>query len=167
MHELALLGGVVTAVRRAAGTHRVEAVGLRVGTLCGAVPEALAGAWPLATTGTTLDGARLDLDLVEAAVWCPTCAAEQPIDEFYALLCPACGTPTGALVRGREFEVAYADLAEDAAGHQPAPPVSAAASHSSTTVAASRAASATAPATTSDRPTRRSTDSGTIPTTAT
>jgi hypothetical protein len=34
----------------------------------------------------------------------------QLIDEFYALTCPVCGTPTGNLVSGREFEVSYADL---------------------------------------------------------
>ncbi len=113
MHELGLLHGVVETVELAvgqAGTTRVEAVGLRVGTLSGALPDALQGAWPIAVAGTRLDGARLDLDVVQAAVWCPTCRAEQPVDEFFALVCPVCGTPTGVLVHGREFEVAYADL---------------------------------------------------------
>lgn len=112
------------AVGRAAeqsGARGVEAVGLRVGTLSGAVPDALEGAWPMAIEDTALRGARLDIEIVQAAVWCPTCAAEQPVDEFYALTCPACGTPTGNLVHGREFEVSYADLDipdADAASHQ-------------------------------------------------
>ena len=110
MHELGLLQGAVTAVVRATGDARVEAVGLRVGTLSGAVPEALLGAWPIAVAGTTLDGARLELEVVQAAVWCPTCAAEQPVDEFFALTCPECATPTANLVKGREFEVTYADV---------------------------------------------------------
>ena len=113
MHELGLLRGVVIAVEAAvaqADATGVEAVCLRVGTLSGADPEALAGAWPLATAGTALAGARLDVEVVQAAVWCPQCACEQPIDEFYALVCPACGTPAGNVVHGREFEVAFADL---------------------------------------------------------
>ena len=88
----------------------VRAVGVRVGSLSGALPEALAGAWPLATAGTVVDGAELDIEAVTAAVWCPTCAAEREIDEFFAWTCPICGTPTGQLARGREFEVLYADL---------------------------------------------------------
>jgi len=113
MHELGLLHSVVVAVAKAArsaGATRVESVGLRVGTLSGAEPEALAGAWPIATAGTILEGAELAIDPVAAAVWCPSCQEERPIDEFFALVCPICGTPTGQLTRGREFEVTYADL---------------------------------------------------------
>jgi hydrogenase nickel incorporation protein HypA/HybF len=67
-----------------------------------------------------LQGARLELEIVAAAVWCPGCAAEQAIDEFYALTCPVCGTPAGELVRGREFEVTFADLdLEDSATGKP------------------------------------------------
>jgi len=108
-----MLHSVVQTVELAAntaGATRVEAVGLRVGTQTGAIPEALEAAWPLAIAGTFLDGARLDLEFLQAAVWCPTCNAEQDIDEFYALTCPVCGTPSGNLVRGREFEVTYADM---------------------------------------------------------
>ena len=113
MHELGLLRSVVMATQRAAAKAEatgVEAVGLRVGTLSGAVPQALQGAWPIATAGTIVDGARLDIEVVIAAVHCPTCAADREIDEFYALRCPVCDTPTGTLVRGREFDVTYADL---------------------------------------------------------
>jgi hydrogenase nickel incorporation protein HypA/HybF len=83
---------------------------LRVGSLSGAVPDALLGAWPIAIAGTPLSGARLDIEEVEAAVWCAACASERAIDHFYALTCPVCGTATGHLVRGREFQVVYADL---------------------------------------------------------
>jgi hydrogenase nickel incorporation protein HypA/HybF len=112
MHELGLLRGVVAAVERTAaarGAAGVEAVGLKVGALSGALPEALQGAWPLATAGTVAEGARLDLELVAAAVWCPACGRDQPIDEFFAWACPVCGGPATA-VQGREFEVAYADV---------------------------------------------------------
>ena len=113
MHELGLLQGVVAAVEKAAdaaGASTVEAVGLKVGARTGADPEALEGAWPIATAGTILVGSDLVLDFVEAAVWCPACEAAQPIDEFFAFTCPVCGTPTGQLVCGDEFEVTYADV---------------------------------------------------------
>ncbi|GAB3198841.1 hydrogenase maturation nickel metallochaperone HypA [Nocardioides hungaricus] len=119
MHELSLLTGVVDAVERAraaAGADRVLTVALQVGTLSGAVPEALLAAWPLAVAGSGVEGAELSLEEVRAAVWCPACAGEVEIDEFYALRCPACDTPTGTLARGRELTVAYVDL--DVPGHR-------------------------------------------------
>ena len=113
MHELGLLQTVVAAVEKqavASGASHVEAVGLTVGSRTGADPEALVGAWPVATSGTILSGSTLVLDYREAAVWCPTCGKAQPIDEFFAFTCPECGTPTGKLVSGDEFEVTYADI---------------------------------------------------------
>jgi len=117
VHELGLLSGVVSAVTAAAtaaGATAVERVGLRVGTRSAAVPTALTDAWPIATAGTPLAGARLDIEVVEAAVWCPQCQAERVIDDFFDLTCPVCGTPTATLVRGREFAVTYADLTDPA-----------------------------------------------------
>lgn len=114
-----MLRSVVSAVERAAmtaGATTVEAVGLRVGTLSGVVPEALRGSWPIAVADTMLAGARLEIETVQAAIWCPGCAAQQPVDEFYALICPACGTPSGNLVSGREFAVTFADLADPGHG---------------------------------------------------
>jgi hydrogenase nickel incorporation protein HypA/HybF len=70
----------------------------------------LVGSWPIATSGTIAEGARLIVEEVAAAVWCPACDAAQPIDEYFALVCPVCGTPTANLVSGREFEVTFADL---------------------------------------------------------
>jgi hydrogenase nickel incorporation protein HypA/HybF len=109
VHELGLLRGVVDAVVAVTAEKPVSAVGVKVGSLSGAVPEALEGAWPIAVAGTPLAGAKLELELIPAAIWCPGCQAEQPIDEFYALTCPVCGTPSGQLVRGREFAVAWAE----------------------------------------------------------
>ncbi|WOP18679.1 hydrogenase maturation nickel metallochaperone HypA [Raineyella sp. LH-20] len=121
MHELGLLRSVTDAVTVAAeraGATGVQAVGLRVGTLSGAIPEALYGAWPIAVADTLMEGARLEVEVVPATVWCPSCAGDQPIDEYFALTCPVCGTPTGTLSHGREFEVTWADLdtGEESAG---------------------------------------------------
>lgn len=123
MHEMGLLRSVVASVERVAaqaGASRVEAVGLRVGTLSGALPAALDGAWPMASAGTVAQGARLEIEVVEAAVWCAACEAERAVDELFALTCPACGTPTGHLVRGKEFAATFADLASDAPDDVPA-----------------------------------------------
>lgn len=110
MHELGLLTGVVAAVADAAGGVRVHRIALRVGDRSGVVPEALAAAWPIAAAGGCCEGAELDVERVPATVWCPACAAEREIDEYFALACPVCGFPTADLRHGREFEVVEIDV---------------------------------------------------------
>ncbi|CAN5478126.1 hydrogenase maturation nickel metallochaperone HypA [soil metagenome] len=126
MHELALLTSVVRAVERAtveAGGPAPSVVALRVGSLSGADPEALGWAWPLALAGSPVAGARLVLEPVPAAVWCPGCDREVEIDEYYALRCPECDRPTADLVRGRELEIAYVEVEEPEHDVPPARPV--------------------------------------------
>lgn len=77
--------------------------------MSGAIPDALVAAWPLAAAGTIAQDADLKLSEVAAAVWCPHCARDVEIDEFYALTCPECGTPTANLTRGREFTLKYVE----------------------------------------------------------
>ena len=113
MHELALLTSVVRAVERAIvgpGASVPTVVALRVGALSGADPEALEAAWPLAVAGTPVAGARLVLEEVVAAVWCPGCRRDVEIDEFFALRCPVCDRPTADLSGGRELEIAYVEV---------------------------------------------------------
>lgn len=109
MHELGLLAEVVRVVTDATGGRTVEKVALRVGARSGAVTEALLGAWPVVIAGTPLEGAELAVEEIGAAVWCSQCSAEREVDEYFDLRCPVCDAPTGQLVRGHEFEVAYAD----------------------------------------------------------
>lgn len=110
MHELSLLKGVVTKVTDVAAGRSVTAVGLTVGARSGVIPEALESAWPIATADTPFPDARLDVEYLPATVYCPTCAGEQEIDEFFALTCPECGTPTADLRQGKEFAITWVDV---------------------------------------------------------
>ena len=110
MHELGLLSGVVEVIVDAAGTRRVRRVALDVGTRSGVVEDALYAAWPLAAGGTVCEGADLEVAIIPATVWCPACAAEREIDEFFALACPECGAPTADLRHGREFAIREVDV---------------------------------------------------------
>ena len=113
MHELSLLATVVELVEQAAtaaGAKKVQTVALAVGTLSGAVPEALEGSWPIAILDHPLfTGAKLELHEIQATVYCPQCQRDVPIDEFFALKCPECGAPTANLTHGREFNVQWAE----------------------------------------------------------
>lgn len=111
VHELGFLSGVVGVVSDAAEGREVTAVGLAVGSRSGLVLDALDASWPLAIAGTPLAAATLELTWVPATVYCPQCAASHEIDEFFALTCPVCGTPTADLRDGRTATVSYIDVA--------------------------------------------------------
>ncbi|WJY62670.1 hydrogenase nickel incorporation protein [Corynebacterium atrinae] len=110
MHELSLLAGVVGAVEEVAGDKPVSSVGLRVGARSGVMVDALEAAWPVAIVGTRCHAASLEIEAIPATVWCPTCQNEQVIDEFFALVCPVCETPTADLRQGREFTISWVDV---------------------------------------------------------
>ncbi|MCQ9352645.1 hydrogenase maturation nickel metallochaperone HypA [Corynebacterium sp. 153RC1] len=131
MHELSLLTGVVQAVSTQDATQEalrigatVEAVGLKVGRRSGVVIEALTAAWPIASSGTCCEDARLEIEDVPATIWCANCVAEQEIDEFFALLCPVCGHPTAEMRQGKEFALTWIEISSGEPS-QPAAPQSA------------------------------------------
>lgn len=110
MHELSLLGGVTDIVAQKCAGKPVTAVGMTVGARSGVLVDALYSAWPIARHGTCCADAELRVTEQPATVWCPACDREQEIDEFFALTCPACGTPTADLRRGKEFQIDYIDV---------------------------------------------------------
>ncbi len=121
MHELSIAHGIVDAVqehlRRArpgAPPARVTRVFVDIGALSGVVPGALAFCFDVATAGTALDGAALDVATVPVAVWCAPCAAERALPEATRFRCPTCGTPSADVRRGRELDVRAYELEDDA-----------------------------------------------------
>lgn len=116
MHELSIATSIVETVGVIAAEQQatVGAVAVRVGALSGVVPDALRFAWDVATRGTAMDGATLNIDEVAAAVWCPSCQAEQAIPGG-RLRCPVCGTATPRVVRGRELEILSLEINDDIA----------------------------------------------------
>ncbi|MGE0442760.1 MAG: hydrogenase maturation nickel metallochaperone HypA [Gemmatimonadales bacterium] len=113
MHELSLALGIVDAVSaaaRRAGAVRVLRIKVRIGVLSGVVADALRFGFDVASRGTVVAEAALDLEVVPVSIWCPACAAEvRPVTEL-RLQCPDCGLPSGEIRRGRELEVAEMEI---------------------------------------------------------
>jgi len=108
MHELAITESVVAAVLERTGTRPVTVVRLRVGRLSGVVPDAMQFCFELATEGTPLQGALLEIEQPDGRAHCRTCTS----DFFLAdpiLLCP-CGSADVEVLAGRELQVASVDV---------------------------------------------------------
>jgi len=120
VHELSIALSVVelaTEQAREAGASRVEAVHLRVGALSGVVSDALRFAFDVACRDTPLAGARLVIEEVPIAVFCPKCRAERTL-RAARLRCPVCGTPTPELVRGTELELTVLEVDDNAPAYR-------------------------------------------------
>ncbi len=98
MHELAIAESVVSSVLERTEDQRVTVVRLRIGRLAGVVPDALSFCFELATAGTPLEGATLEIVEEHGRAHCRTCDTDFDLDDAF-LLCD-CGSADVALLVG-------------------------------------------------------------------
>ncbi len=108
MHELAIAESVVSTVLERTDAP-VLGVRLRIGRLSGVVPDALMFCFELAASGTTLEGAVLEIEEQQARAQCRTCGDAFQLDDAF-LLCP-CGSADVEVLSGRELAVISVEVA--------------------------------------------------------
>src|SRR6476646_2369571 len=115
MHELSIALSIIdTATEEAErrGGVRVNALHLKLGPLSGVVKDALLFSYEVAFKGTLLEGSRLGIEDVPAVIYCSQCHAERELASIQRFCCPACGTLTSELIRGRELEFVAMEIEE-------------------------------------------------------
>lgn len=108
MHELSIAQSVVEAVLERTGQRPVTTVRLRIGRLSGVVPEALRFCFDLATVGTALEGAGLEIEEPDGSAHCRDCGRDFSVNDII-LLCP-CGSADVELRAGRELQVTSVEV---------------------------------------------------------
>jgi hydrogenase nickel incorporation protein HypA/HybF len=108
MHELAITQSVVDAVLERTGDRRVTTVRVKVGRLSGVVPDAMRFCFDLVTAGTTLEGARLEIEQPPGRALCRTCGGEIELTDL-VLLCP-CGSADVEVTNGRQLLVSSVEV---------------------------------------------------------
>ena len=114
MHELSIVEALLESVQqelRARPEARLGAVQLRVGALRLIEPETLQFCFAAAVRDTPLDGARLEIERVEAAARCTSCQTEFAVEEQW-FECPACHSLEARLLRGEELDLTGLELNE-------------------------------------------------------
>ena len=101
MHELAITESIVSAVKEKMPDVPIRRVRVQVGRLSGIVPDALQFCFELATTGTSLQGAELDIVSSPGRCRCRECAGEFDTDELIVVC--ACGSVDVEVLGGREL----------------------------------------------------------------
>lgn len=115
MHELSIaynLVEIADEAARAAGAVRVKAVHLRLGAMAGVVEDALRFSFPIAATGTLIEGAELVIDPVPVQVMCEHCAQPRTLIPPFVFRCPVCGQPAARLLQGRELQIESIEIEE-------------------------------------------------------
>jgi hydrogenase nickel incorporation protein HypA/HybF len=113
MHELSIAMNILDRTLEEAerrGGVRVEAVHLWLGPLSGVIKDALLSAYDLARVDSPLASTRLVIEEVPVVVYCEICQAERTIESIQSFCCPACGTPTANVIRGRELEIVALEI---------------------------------------------------------
>lgn len=107
MHEVSLMAQTLElaiAQARQSQASRIHRLKMRIGTLSGVVPEALAFAFDVASANTMAAGAQLELETVTARCYCSHCDRDfQPHDWIYE--CPQCGQLSSQIMAGKEIEL--------------------------------------------------------------
>jgi len=108
VHELSIAESIVDTVLQRTGAQQVHVVNVRIGRLTAVVPDALLFCFELATVGTPLEGARLDVHQTDARVHCRSCGKD-PLVADLVLLCD-CGSADVEVLSGRELQVGSVEV---------------------------------------------------------
>ncbi|HEY0867697.1 MAG TPA: hydrogenase maturation nickel metallochaperone HypA [Fimbriimonas sp.] len=113
MHEVGIMEQAVEMALEAAqreGATQVVRMKLRIGSLAGVVPDALAFAFDMVTRETAAEGAEFEWEEVPVRCRCRTgCADFEPDGPIFA--CPSCGLLSTEVLQGRELNLVEIEVA--------------------------------------------------------
>ena len=109
MHELAIAETVVDTVTQRLPGARITQVHLEIGALSGVVAGSIRFCFDLATEGTGLEGATLEITEPPARCRCRGCGTEFRPDSPI-VLCP-CGSADMAVLGGEELKILSVQVA--------------------------------------------------------
>jgi hydrogenase nickel incorporation protein HypA/HybF len=108
MHEMSITQSVVDAIVAKLGDATVKSVRLEIGRLSGVVPDSVRFCFDVLCSGTSLDGARLEIDEPSGRARCRDCGTEFTLDDFI-LLCP-CTSANVEVLAGRELRITSVEV---------------------------------------------------------
>ena len=112
MHELSICQALLAQVEKIVTEHQARAaekIVVRIGPLAGVEPRLLQEAFPIASAGSTAQGAELHIEELPLRVHCESCGAESDAQPN-RLLCGACGDWHTRLISGDEMLLASVEL---------------------------------------------------------
>ena len=107
MHEMSIAQSLLDIIKDEMRKHDATAlrsVRLAVGQMSAIVPESLSFCFEVMTSGTDLEGAQLNMDLIPLRGLCRECGLEFEI-EGYAFECPHCNSHSIETTAGQGLSI--------------------------------------------------------------
>ncbi len=107
MHELSLCQSLIEIIEDNARTNdisKVRSVTLEIGLLGHVEPESMLFCFDALSRGTIAEGARLVIERMPGAGWCPDCEKTVALAERHGA-CPGCGSYRVRMTSGDELRV--------------------------------------------------------------
>lgn len=109
MHEMSITQEIIEICQKHAGNRRIRSLDIEIGELSSVVPEAIEFCFEACSSGTALDGARLNIIRIPGIGHCKSCDCRIPMQTLYEA-CSKCGSyqvtiESGEEMRVREIEV--------------------------------------------------------------
>lgn len=111
MHELSITESVVETIVDRMGDARVVRVALQIGMLSGVVVDSVRFCFELVTAGTTLEGARLEVDEPHGTVRCRSCGKDSVVTTLLAVC--SCGGVELDVVSGDQLRITEVEVSAD------------------------------------------------------
>lgn len=109
MHELGIVFHMIDTLKEVGRENRLTSitkVTVELGEVSGVLTDYLQDCWRWAADREELlEGAELEVRVVDAVTVCNACGRTYPTVE-YGRLCPHCGSPDTVLLHGNEMEIA-------------------------------------------------------------
>ena len=109
MHELAIVESVIGLCAERCGGARVARVVLEIGKLSCVMPDAVRFCFDLATEGTALEGAALEIREIPGRARCNACGVGLQLDRAFGRC--GCGCTELEWLSGEELRVKELELA--------------------------------------------------------
>jgi hydrogenase nickel incorporation protein HypA/HybF len=105
MHELSVTQNIINISSEEAEKHnanRVKEIKIQVGELSGLIPESIQYYFDIASKGTKVEGAKLNIEKIPITVKCSDCGFESIMDRN-SYSCKNCESLNIKIIKGNEF----------------------------------------------------------------
>ncbi len=107
MHEMSIAQSLIDIIKEEMeknSARTLRSVRLHIGQMSAVVPDALSFCFEVITTGTEMEGARLDMEVIPLEAFCRQCKDTFQIED-YAFACPDCGGTEIEVIGGQDLSI--------------------------------------------------------------
>ena len=115
MHELSIANSILNIVLNEKKTKNlpdIKAIGLKIGSLSGILPDALEFSFDAIKKETPLENTILEISEIPIRGICKSCNEKFSVTD-YIFACPECKSSSIEVYKGQEMDIEYLDIEDE------------------------------------------------------